>query len=168
MRRGRYYLGRVVKMGQLDQERLRSAIVEAPTVPVGGALWTITDVLDESRREKPFLFGRLSKYSSEGQLTVVDPIAHSQVETTAKNLLIAASPFVYLPDFSGIAYLHVWNGVQEDVFRRRFSRVVEEAQQRFFVGCEVDPVADYRAFVSKLTSLEKILEIRAKVYPPPD
>lgn len=166
MRRGRYYLGRVVKTGQLNQEMLRTAIIEAPTVPVAGALWTITDTLDETHRKNPFIFGRLSKYSREGQLTVVDPVAHSQVDATAENLLIAASPFIYLPDFSGIAYLHVWNGVQEEVFRRRFSRVIEEAHQRFFVGCEVDPVADYRAFVTKLTALEKILEIRAKVHPP--
>jgi len=166
MRRGRYYLGRVVKTGRLDQEALRAAIIDAPTVLVAGALWTITDTVDESRREKPFIFGRLSKYSREGQLTIVDPIAHSQIDATAENLLIAASPFVYLPDVSGIAYMHVWNGVQEDVSRRRFSRVIEEAHQRFFVGCEVDPVADYRAFVTKLQGLEKILEIWAKVHPP--
>lgn len=166
MRRGRYYLGRVVKTGELDQEKLLAAIVDAPTVPVSGASWTITDVTDGTRRDKPFVFGRLSKYAQQGQLTVVDPIAHSQVEATAENLLIAASPFVYLPDFSGIAYLHVWNGVQEDVFRRRFARLIEEAYERFFVGCEIDPVADYQAFATKLSALEKISEIRAKVHPP--
>lgn len=166
MRRGRYYLGRVVKTGDLDQEKLLTAISDAPTIPVSGSLWTITDVIDETDRKKPFIFGRLSKYSEQGQLTVVDPVAHSQVEETAENLLIAASPFIYLPDFSGIAYLHVWDGVQEDVFRRRFARLIEEAYQRFFVGCEIDPVADYQAFSSKLRALEMISEIRAKVHPP--
>lgn len=166
MRRGRYYLGRVVKTGDLDQERLLSAIDDAPTVPIAGALWTITDIVDGTDRDKPFIFGRLSKYSKQAQLTVVDPVAHSQLEATAENLLIAASPFVYLPDFSGIAYLHVWNGVQEDVFRRRFARLIEEAYQRFFVGCEIDPVADYQAFSTKLSALETISEIRAKVHPP--
>lgn len=166
MRRGRYYLSRVVKTGQLDQEGLRAAITDAPTIAVADALWTITDVVDESFSERPFLFGRLSKYAPEGALTVVDPVAHSQLGATAENLLMAAAPFVYLPDFSGIAYLHVWNGVQEDVFRRRFSRVVEEAHARFFVGCEVDPVADYTAFSTKLKELSEISEIRAKVHPP--
>lgn len=166
MRRGRYYLARVVKTGGLDQEGLRTALVDAPTIPVGDALWTITDVVDASAKDTPFLFGRLSKYSKEGALTIVDPIAHSQLDATAENLLLAASPFVYLPDFSGIAYLHVWDGVQEEVFRRRFSQVVEEAHNRFFIGCEVDPVTDYRAFSTKLKELESISEIRAKVHPP--
>lgn len=166
MKRGRYYLARVVKRGQLNQEGIRAAIVEARTVLVAGSLWTITDTLDESDRDKPFIFGRLSKYSSESELKIVDSIAHSQIGVTAKNLLIATSPFVYLPDFSGIAYLHVWNGVQEDIFRRRFGRVIEETYQRVFVGCDVTPVADYHAFVTKLQALSKILEIRAKVHPP--
>lgn len=166
MRRGRYYLGRVIKTGELDQEKLLAALVDAPTVPVSGASWTITDVIDRTSRDKPFVFGRLSKYAQQGQLTVVDPVAHSQVEATAENLLIAAAPFVYLPDFSGIAYLHVWNGVQEDVFRRRFARLIEEAYDRFFVGCQIEPVADYQAFATKLSALEKISEIRAKVHPP--
>lgn len=166
MRRGRYYLSRVVKTGGLDQEGLRVAIVDAPTILVGDALWTITDVVDASANDIPFLFGRLSKYSKEGSLTIVDPVAHSQLDATAENLLLAASPFVYLPDFSGIAYLHVWDGVQEGVFRRRFSQVVEEAHNRFFIGCEVDPVTDYRAFSTKLKEIESISEIRAKVHPP--
>jgi len=166
MKRGRYYLSRVIKTGNLDQETLRNAIIEPPTVPVAESLWTITDVVDESENDNPFIFGRLSKYSSEGQLTKVDPESHSQIEETAENLLIAASPFIYLPDFSGIAYLHVWNGVQEDVFRRRFSSVIEEAHERFFVGCEVAPVADYETFIKKLQSITQLEEIRAKVHPP--
>ena len=166
MRRGRYYLGRVAKTGQLNQKSLISSITEPRTVRVGEALWTFTDTLDRSDAVKPYVFGRLSKYSREGHLTVVDTNTHLQREEIAENLLIAASPFIYLPDFSGIAYLHVWNGVQEEVFRRRFERLVEEAFDHFFVSCEIEPVADYRTFVTKLQRLERITEIRARVRPP--
>lgn len=166
MKRGRYYLGRVAKTGQLTQQTLVGTIVEPRTIRVGEALWTFTDTLDRTETNEPYVFGRLSKYSREGHLTVVDTDTHSQLDAIAENLLIAASPFIYLPDFSGIAYLHVWNGVQENVFRRRFARLVEEAFDRFFVGCEIEPVADYQAFVTKLQGLERFTEIRARVRPP--
>ncbi len=35
MKRGRYYLSRVIKLGELNQTRLIDAIVKAPVVPIG-------------------------------------------------------------------------------------------------------------------------------------
>lgn len=35
MKRGRYYLGRVIKLGTLDQEKLMNAISEAAAITVG-------------------------------------------------------------------------------------------------------------------------------------
>jgi len=57
-------------------------------------------------------------------------------------------------------------GIEEDVFRRRFSRLIEEAFNNFFLSCEIETIADYRAFVSKLKSLDSFSEIQAKVHPP--
>ncbi|HOY57898.1 MAG TPA: hypothetical protein PK640_07150, partial [Verrucomicrobiota bacterium] len=82
------------------------------------------------------------------------------------NLLMASSPFVYLPDYSGIAFLHVWNGIQEDLFPKRFCSLIQAAYENFFVECSVEPVADYREFVEKLDSLDRITEMSAKVHPP--
>ncbi len=55
------------------------------------------------------------------------PPAKLQVRAIAPNLLEASAPFVYLPEFSGLAFLHVWNGIQEDVFPRRFKAIIEAA-----------------------------------------
>ena len=65
MRRGRYYLARVIKLGQLDQAKLLDAIVAAPVVAIGKFEWTITDVVDQRDASTPFVFGNLAKYSSE-------------------------------------------------------------------------------------------------------
>jgi hypothetical protein len=65
-----------------------------------------------------------------------------------------------------LAFLHVWNGIPDDVFPRRFKRIVEAAYDNFFVDCTIEPVADYRAFLEKLRSLDKIIELSAKVHPP--
>ena len=106
MRRGRYYLGRVIKLGTLDKEKLINAIAESVTISVGKSRWTITNVVDRRQEEPPFLFAKLAKFSHDGHVTVVDTLTKSEIEALAPNLLIASTPFVYLPQYSGIAYMH--------------------------------------------------------------
>jgi len=164
-RRGRYYLGRVVKIN-LSQGQLMDALVSAPTVPAGKFDWTITDVVDGRGHEVEFIFGKLSKYAKDGHVKVIDEEMRSQVDADAPNLLVASSPFVYLPEFSGMAFLHVWDGIQEDVFPRRLRKIVESAYDGLLVSCDVEPVADYRAFTARLKKLSSFVEIDATVYPP--
>lgn len=164
--RGRYYLSRVIKLGNLTQDKLVTAILGAPVLRIGKFDWAITDAVDGRTLVPHFVFGKLAKYSSDGHVTVVDPARKSQLETLAPNLLVASSPFVYLPEYSGIAYLHVWNGIQEDLFPKRFCSLIQAAYEDFFVECSVEPVADYRAFVEKLKQLDRITEMSAKVHPP--
>lgn len=166
MQRGRYYMARVIKLGELNQTKMLDAIVEAPVVPLGQFEWTITDVIDRRDATSPFVFGNLAKYSKEGSVKIVDELAKHQIQARAQNLLEASAPFVYLPQFSGLAFLHVWNGIQEDVFPRRFKAIIEAAYDNFFVDCTIEPVADYRAFLEKLRSLDRITELSAKVHPP--
>lgn len=166
MRRGRYYLGRVIKVGISGQTKLLDAIANSPTVTIGNFDWTITDIEDHRDDKPPFIFGKVSKFSKDGHVKVVDELAKSQVDAEAPNLLVASSPFVYLPDFSGIAFLHVWNGIQEDVFPRRFKSIIEKAFGNFFVECTIEPVSDYKAFTTKLKSIEKFTELSARVHPP--
>lgn len=166
MRRGRYFLGRVIKIGELTQAKLMETMLNAPIVEIGQFDWTITDVEDGRNAATPYVFGKLSKYAKDGRVKIVDESSRSQIDAYTQNLLEASSPFVYLPDYSGIAFLHVWNGIQEDVFGRRFQRLIEEAFGRFFVRCEIEPVADYKAFSKKLETIDRFTEISAKVYPP--
>jgi len=166
MRRGRYYLGRVIKLGTLDQVRLMDAIAGAATITVGKARWTITNVADNRDSSLPHVFAKLAKFSQEGHVTVVDTSTKSEVDAIAANLLLASTPFVYLPEYSGIAYMHLWNGVENEVFVRRFKDIIEATYDHFFVHCTVEPVADYRAFSLKLQGLQRIRELSAKVHPP--
>jgi hypothetical protein len=166
MRKGRYYLARVIKLGELNQTRLLDAIVKAPVVALGQFEWTITDVVDKRNERMPYVFGNLVKYSKDGRVTIVDEPAKQQLQARAPNLLEASAPFVYVPQFSGLAFLHVWNGIQEDVFPRRFKSIIEAAYDNFFVDCTIEPVADYRAFLDRLKSLDRITELSARVHPP--
>ncbi|WP_415775005.1 hypothetical protein ACMYQ1_13625 [Shewanella oncorhynchi] len=165
MRRGRYYLGRVVKIN-LDQTSLMNAIANAPIITIGKFDWTITDIEDNRNTEFPYIFGKLSKYAKDGHAKVIDEVNRSQINTDVANLLEASSSFVYLPECSGIAFLHVWNGIQEDVFPRRFKSVIEAAFDGFMIACDVEPISDYRAFTSRLKKLSHFTEFSATVYPP--
>lgn len=165
MRKGRYYLGRVIKIN-LGQEQLMNAILNAPIVNIGKFDWTITDVDDSRGDNLPYVFGKLSKYARDGHATVIDEVKRAQADTIVPNKLEASSPFVYLPEFSGIAFLHVWNGIQEDVFPRRFKTIIEAAFDGLLIACDVEPITDYRAFTARLRKLSKFTEFSATVYPP--
>jgi len=143
-----------------------AALCDSPVVEVGKFDWTVTDVLDGRNENPPYVFGRLSKYAKQGHVTLVDEKLKSQIDALAENLLEASSPFIYLPEFSGLAFLHVWNNIQEDVFTRRFEAIIEAAYNNFFVKCEVEPVTDYKVFAQKLRTIDTFTEISAKVYPP--
>ena len=43
-----------------------------------------------------------------------------------------------------------------------FKAIIEAAYDNFFVDATVEPVADYRAFLRKLRSLDRITELSAK------
>lgn len=164
-KRGTYYLSRIIKLGELDSKKLLFAINNPPIVSAGKFNWTITDVVDCTDTTEPYIFANLSKYFDEGEVKLINEKERRQVKSKAQDLLKASAPFVYLPDFSGIAYMHVWNEIDESVFPRRFKEVIEAAYNGFFVGCELDPISDLRSFLAKLNALDKITELSAKVHP---
>jgi len=163
---GTYYVGRVLKLGILDQQKLIDAIISPTAINVRGSSWTITDVADHNRGEGRFLFGRLSKYQPKGEVTVLDTETRSKIIQIEPNLVIAESPFVYIPEHSGIAFLNVYNQIEQKTFISRFCEIIENTHKGFFVNCNIEMVTDLRTFAKKLLSLEGIYFIRAKVSPP--
>lgn len=163
---GKYYLARITKPPRISQDALMDAIVSAVTLRLGKFSWAITDILDRRTETIPFIYGRLAKFQPQGQITIVDTANRLQAEAEVTHLLIATSPFVYLPTFSGIAYLHVWNQIQEDTFARRLKAILEATFLHFFFECDIEPISDYRAFSARIRELTTITEISAKVHPP--
>ncbi len=81
-------------------------------------------------------------------------------------MIIASSPFLYIPKYSGIAFLHVWNYIQQDVFIRRFTDIIKEKYDNFFVDCIIEPITDLRTFYKKISQLKSIERIKATIRPP--
>ena len=169
IRKGRYFLSRVVKIN-LSQENLIDAICNPAIIKVGKYNWTITDMLDKRDDESlPFIYGRLVKYADDTQ-DVVNEDNHTQGQSMTANLVKASSPFVYLPRFSGLCFLHVYNGIESETFPRRFKKIIEDARNLKYndllIGCDVDAISDYASFRNKIIMIKKITQIEATVSPP--
>ena len=169
IRKGRYFLSRVVKIN-LSQRNLIDAICNPAIIKVGKYNWTITDMVDKRDDESlPFIYGRLVKYADDTQ-DVVDEYNHTQGQSMTANLVKASSPFVYLPRFSGLCFLHVYNGIESETFPRRFKKIIEDTRNLKYndllIECDVDAISDYASFRNKIIMIKKITQIEATVSPP--
>lgn len=163
----RYYLGRVVKIGYLTEELLIDAIMHPTIIQKNKYNYTFTNIkVFKSREHIKGIFARLSKYTPQASVKVVRPDEHQMDDEDVANLTEASSPFIYIPEFSGLAYQHVWNHLQRETFPRLFASLIVAKHSGFFLSCEVDPVTDMRTFVSRLSRLDSINSLRATVRPP--
>jgi hypothetical protein len=164
--RGSYYLGRVNKFGLLDQEKFKLALDEPITIARQKYLWTITDFKTLHSNGSEFFFGYLTKFMSEGVISKLDRIHHSMIEHVEPDMIIASSPFLYVPKYSGIVYLHIWNQIQQDIFVKRFEDLIKEKYDGFFMECEIESITDLRSFYHRISELRSIERVNATIYPP--
>lgn len=163
----RFYLGRVLKRGEMNAERIAEAVAEPVTIEYRGTRYSFIDFEPMSTAGPSHgFYAKIVKYKQQGAVTVVHEELHASRSAEVQNLIDVVSPFVYVPQFSGIAYRHIWNAMPSDQFERVFKELVEGRYQKFFVGCDIEPISDFRTFVRRLTRLDLITEIRAKVVPP--
>lgn len=165
-RKGIYYFGRVLKLGNLDQEKLISAINNPVEIETKGYCWTFIDVEEYNEGGIHYIYGRLAKYQRVGEVSIVDTANRSERKQVEPNLRKASSTFVYIPEFSGIAFLNVSGQIEYGVFAKRFCSIIENTYDGFFVNCEIEFISDLRSFSSKINALDGIYEIKAAVSPP--
>lgn len=163
---GTYYLGRVIKFGILDENKIFQALENPITIIRRGSAWTIINASMHRSGPSRFGYGRLCKFIPETEVAVIDLLKKEKVLQPERNVILASSPFVYIPEHSGIAFLQVWNHIEPRTFMSKFCSIVTETHQGFFVQCEIDPVADIRTFAAKLSKLDGIYRISATVHPP--
>jgi len=166
-RKGVYYIGRVIKLGVLNTEGLIHALLEPTPIIRRQMAWTFIDIKEYNKgQEDHFVYGRLSKYSPEAEVSIILPEERQEIRQQEPNLSIASSPFVYIPEHSGIAFMQVSNHISYQVFIKRFCDLVKTAHKYFFVDCVIDMIADLHTFAMKLGRLEGIYKMSATVSPP--
>ncbi len=167
MATAKYYLGRVLKLGNLTHEGMIKAIQDPATIQRGNYLFTFTDIsYVKGVADYDFVFAKLAKFAPEGEIEVVEPEKHVATAVDAPNLLYASSPFVYIPEYSGIAYQHIWNKLPSEQFEKAFAGLIEEKYEGFFVEAKVEPIADLQTFIQRVSTLEVVYKMDARVHPP--
>jgi len=165
-RKGIYYIGRIIKRGVLTKDGLIQAILEPIPIVRRKIAWTFLDTKEFKDQKDHFVYGRLSKYSPEAEISIVVPERREEVRQKEPNLSIAASPFVYIPAHSGVAFMHVPNHIEHWNFTKRFCDLITSAHKKFFVDCSIEMITDLRTFAMKLKRLDGIYKISAMIYPP--
>ncbi|QBG48157.1 hypothetical protein EGM51_12420 [Verrucomicrobia bacterium S94] len=161
-----YYMGRVAKGGQLDSEKIIQAILNPKPIEWWGKGWSFFDAQRYHIREIDFVFAKLSKFHPEGEVVIADPDAKKEAIQMEPNLRIASSTFIYIPKYSGIIFTTHPNHIKEHQFGYRFSHIISNTYDDFFVDCTVNLISDLRTFAEKLSKLKGIYKINAKVNPP--
>lgn len=165
-RKGTYYLGRVVKTGALETDDIKTALRAPESITRYGSAWTFLDVKEYFDGRTSYFFGRLGKYDPDGEVSVVDPKKHKETKQRQPNMTRASSPFIYIPDHSGLSFLHVSNHIDYKTFMTRWAEVVNASHRKLLAQCDVDPITDLRSFSRKLKALDGIYSISATVSPP--
>lgn len=164
--KGTYYVGRVLKLGTLDQSMLIDAIRKPVSIKHRNSAWTVIDISEVNQPGHHFIFGRLSKYAPEGEVGLVDEATNSEKKQLEPNLLVASSPFVYIPEHSGIAFLNISGQIETNIFIKRFCDRINKTYDNFFVDCNIDLISDLKSFATKLSALDGIFKIEARISPP--
>lgn len=165
-KQGRYFLGRIHKIGVLTVDQIIEAIHNPVSIRRGKYNWTIVGVHEGVVENAKYLYGELTKYDDDGEVAIVDANNKTEQTLTAPGLIVDKSPFVFFESLSGFAYLHVWNSIPEDVFRKRLAELITAKYDNFFVSCEIEPISDMREFTAKIAEIKHVTEIKAKVFPP--
>lgn len=168
MRNGKYYLGRLIKEGELSADDIAAAFKESVTLEGERFNWAITGYAEmRSENRLQWVYGRLSKFRPVGEILAVDESQKEEVALQQENLLVSSAPFIFVPQFSGIMHLQIPPHLSHDVFRLRLAEIFQVTRiDNPFVSISIAPVTDLLSFVTRLRSIAAIEVIKAKVNPP--
>ena len=161
-----YYLGRVIKLGNLTADMVISAIQEPRTVNWWSNGWSFLDATEGEVGGVKYVCAKLSKFNPEGEVVIADTDSNQEIVQSEPNLRLASSFFIYIPSVSGVAFAKVAHHIDEFQFPRRFCQIVNETYDNFFVDCQIKMISDLQTFAAKLLSLDTIEKIAATIHPP--
>lgn len=160
-----YYVGRVVKTG-FTNEDLIPALIEPKPFFNDDTIWTINDGQQIIEDNTVYIKGELSKAKPDARIPVLTENMKGKFEKDEPRMVLASSKFVYIPEFSGIAFRSIPNQIEPKTFIRQFCRIIESSLGDFFVQCEVKMIDDLESFMDRLKRIEKITLIKSRVKPP--
>ena len=83
---GTYYLGRVIKLGVLDHEKVMAAIEMPRPITAWGFDWTFIKTKRKTLNNTEYIYSKLCKYSPNAEVTVIDPDKSEEIKKDEPNL----------------------------------------------------------------------------------
>ena len=163
---GTFLLGRVIKIGTLTSNSFIEALNETTGILSRKYKWIITERFYYKNTEDEYFYGKLAKYAPDGEALVVDEEQKKNINDDVPNLIIASSPFIYIPKYSGICYLNIWNKIDEETFKNRITEIVLNYHQNFFVDLELNDVVDNSKFIEKVKDFKTVQSIECTINRP--
>jgi hypothetical protein len=154
-----------VKSG-FDQGQFLGALNEPKPFFDGSNTWNIVAVETLPFENTSFIFGKLSKIKPDATVKVMTQNYSKEIEKDEPDMVISSSEFVYIPDYSGIAFHSIPNHIEPKKFVQIFTRIIEDSLGAFFVQCELNLIDDLTSFLKKLDSIQEINRIKISVNPP--
>lgn len=165
-KQGTYFFGRVIKVGILANDNFITALKDGSSVNSNSYRWMITDSLHKKNNEFEFFYGKLSKYSPEGETSVIDEDSKLTRDDLTENLAIASAPFVYIPEFSGICYLRIWNQIDQQTLKNRLKDIVTEYFDKIFVDMDIKDISETIKFKERVKEFTSISKIQCQINQP--
>lgn len=166
MRQIRFYLGRVNKRGIISNDGVVDAILNPPIIEKSEYHYTFSDTSAHRVEGTDFIFGKLSKYKPKGDVDTLNPEFKREEKIDIDNTIEASALFIYIPEFSGIAYPHLWNKLHKEYFEKLFAELVIKKHDNFFADCFIKPITDFRTFIYRVSKLSSINSMKTRIYPP--
>lgn len=163
---GTYFISRLIKVGEIYQKDIVEALSDPKTITSRSASYTITNFEKRSFENIAFYYGKLTKFRDKGLVKVIDRVTNREIDQLEPDLIIASSPFIFIPEYSSFIYLRVWNQIDPTTFSLRMREIILASKDYFLVDCELQPVSDIKTFLERVKKISIIHEIRAKVNPP--
>ena len=160
-----FYVGRVVKTG-FDTKEFIGALIDSKPFYNNEIVWSIIEVEQVTLENQVYIKGELSKARPDARVTVLNTELSKKEEKEEPRLVQGISEFVYLPEFSGIAFRSIPNQIEPKAFIRIFSKIIENTLGNFFIQCEIKMLDDLRSFYDRLSLMDSIEVIKARVKPP--
>jgi hypothetical protein len=160
-----FYVGRVIKTG-FDNNEFIETLANSKPFYYNEIVWSIIEVEQLTIDNSVFIKGELSKAKPDAKVTVLNTELSKKEEKEEPRLVQGISEFVYIPEYSGIAFRSIPNQIEPKTFIKIFAKIIENSLGNFFVECEIKMLDDLKSFYDRLSMMDHIETIKARVKPP--
>jgi hypothetical protein len=160
-----FYIGRVTKLG-FDSAQMLSALLRTLPFIDDDIIWSLVGVKEQSADGHAFVHGELTRAKADATVTVLTDTLTTKLEKDEPRLVYATSEFVYLPEFSAIAFRSIPNLIEPRKFIRKFCRIIELSLGDLLVECGIKLLDDLKTFYERLEKIDAITAIKVSVRPP--